>query len=131
MYQSYPGTPAPITYPGPFPDPSHCATSNCLEYEYRTTNISMYSGVFVDYSGDTFFVDLDFNATKTNQTLSKLEQNKWLDEFTRCALIQWNIYNTWVDSYFIFTVSVEDVGEGILKPTYKFSSVNSSIEGEK
>ena len=80
----------------------------------RNTNFTKYIGLTQDFSEDTFFVDFDYNNTRTAHTLSRLQANNWTDIFTRSFIFQWNLYNTWVDAYFIFSVSVEDIGSGIL-----------------
>eukprot|EP00347_Sterkiella_histriomuscorum_P009772 403339951 len=106
------GTTKAYYYPVPFTNRSKCALKNCEEYQSKPTNISLYQGFSTDYKNDAFL-------------------NKWLDEYTRAVIVQWNIYCTWVDSYFIFIFSVEDNGDGILMGSYKFYSINATVESEK
>ena len=105
------------------PDEDGNITQCCTEFDhftYRTykelgESAVDYAGMFANYPGGGYIVDLKNSSTASEQ-IAELDRHGWIDLKTRAIFVDFSFYNPNVDLFLACRIVFEFLPSGLVKP---------------
>ncbi|CAL1543663.1 unnamed protein product [Lymnaea stagnalis] len=98
-------------------------TSLKTEYMWSTEdslNSYPYWGIISIYSGGGYVAHLNGTRDEVNDTLYRLQDENWIDKYTRAVFIEFTVYNPQVNLFSVNMILAEfNIASGII-PSYRF-----------
>lgn len=96
------------------------------EYTYKTEKdlqTGIVSGTMSSYGGGGYTVSLSGTVAEMQTLFNKLEDERWIDEFTRAIIIEFSAYNAQINYFSVVQLLVEIPKSGIYLPISWVESV--------
>lgn len=103
-------------------------SGNTTKEEYRYTSSSEldgypYWGEISVYGGGGYVVRLRGNVSVIRDKMSELEQEGWIDRYTRAVFVEFTVYNPGVNLFAVSTMLAEFRPSQGIVPSYRFEPV--------
>ena len=103
-------------------------SGNATREEYRYTSASEldgypYWGEVSVYNGGGYVVRLRGNVTALRYKMSQLQEEGWIDRYTRAVFVEFTVYNPGVNLFAVSTMLAEFRPSQGIVPSYRFEPV--------
>lgn len=100
-------------------------TSDVTREEYRYTSASVlngypYWGQMAMYAGGGYLVRLRGSSRTISAKMAQLEEEEWIDKYTRAIFVEFTVYNPGVNLFAISTLLAEVRPSNGFFPSYRF-----------